>query len=379
MRLQLIAIAVVAGAAAPARADHPPVSLGLDTLLYSDDDNVIVSSTRAGASAKLDDAGSEVHAAAVADAVTAASVDVITEATPRFTELRKEADLGGAYALGAWLPALHYRFSDEPDYISNGGGARVDRRVGDDATIEAGYDLTYDLIRRSGTSPDVFERTLATHSADASFSQVIDRETVVRLAYSFVGQDGYLAKPYRYVPLFAPATIAAEDGGAAIGLDNFGALRLAERPPENVPGVRLRHALAARVLRYLPSLRGSVRADYRGYLDDWGVRSHTGEAALRVAFGARELALTERVYEQTAADFWRRTYTVDDGTMPVYRSVDRELSHYASEMTTLDFTSRHDGWSWYATASVMYTRYFDFLVLDGRLAILAGGGIKVEL
>jgi Protein of unknown function (DUF3570) len=381
VRLQLIAAAlVVAAAPAPAHAERPPVELGFDTLLYTDDDNVIVSSTRVGASAKLDDDGSEVHAAAIADAVTAASVDVITEATPRFSELRKEADLGGAWALGRWLPSAHYRLSDEPDYVSNGGGLRLDRRIGDDATIEAGYDLTYDLVRRSGTSPDVFERTLTTHSADVSLSQVVDPNMVLRVAYSFVGQDGYMAKPYRYVPLFDPATIAAaRAAGTAIGLDDFGMLRLPERPPENVPDVRLRHAIAGRVLRYLPSIGASVRGDYRLYLDDWGMRSHTGEAALRFAFDDRELGIAERVYEQTAADFWRRTYEVMPGTMPVYRSVDRELSHYASETTTLDVTSRHDRWTWYATASVMYTRYFDFLFLDGRLAILAGGGIKVDL
>jgi hypothetical protein len=380
VRLQLIAAAALALVPARARADRPPIDLGLDTLLYTDDDNVIVSSSRVGASAKLDDDGSEVHAAAIADAVTAASVDVITEATPRFSELRKEADVGGSWARGVWLPSAHYRFSDEPDYLSNGGGLRLDRKLGDDATLEAGYDLTYDLIRRSGTSPSVFERTLATHSADVSLSQVIDPNTVVRVAYSFVGQDGYLAKPYRYVPLFDPATVAsARAQGMTIGLDDFGQLRLPERPPEAVPDVRLRHALAARVLRYLPSIHSSARGDYRFYLDDWGVRSHTGEAALRVAFGDRELGLDERVYEQTAADLWRRTYEVAPGTIPQYRSVDRELSHYASETTTLDFTDRHGSWRWYATASLMYTRYFDFLFLNGRVALMAGGGIQVDL
>ncbi len=381
MRLQLIAGALATAVlASHAHADRPPIDLGFDTLLYTDDDNVIVSSSRVGASAQLDDNGSEIHAAAIADAVTAASVDVISEATPRFSELRKEADLGGAWALGAWLPSAHYRLSDEPDYVSNGGGLRLDRKLGDDATIEAGYDLTYDLVRRSGTSPSVFEKTLVTHSADVSLSQVIDPNTVVRVAYSFVGQDGYMAKPYRYVPLFDPATVdAARAEGMTIGLDTFGMLRLPERPPENVPVVRLRHALAARALRYLPSLHSSVRADYRFYLDDWGVRSHTGELAWRLARGDRELGLAERVYEQTQADFWRRTYEVAPGTIPVYRSVDRELSHYASETTTLDFVDRHGSWSWYATASLMYTRYFDFLFLDGRLALMAGGGIKVEL
>jgi hypothetical protein len=371
MRLQLIA-AVLAIGTVDARADRPPVDLSFDTLLYTDTDNTIVSSSRVGAAAKLDDNGSEVHAAAVADAVTSASVDVITEATPRFSELRTEADVGGSYAIGTWLPSAHYRYSHEADYLSNGGGVSALRKLNADSTIEASYDFTYDLVRRSGTPPSIFERTLATHSAEVSWSQVIDRATVVRLAYSFVGQDGYMAKPYRYVPLFDPAVGAM---GTSITIDNYGQLRLPERPPENVPDVRLRQAFAARAIRYLPWLSGSVRGDYRLYLDDWGVRSHTGELGLRAALGDRELALTERLYEQTAADFWRRTYVVEAGTMPQYRSVDKELSHYLSSTTTLDFRDRHGTWGWYLTAGAMYTRYFDFLFLNSRVALLAGGGI----
>jgi hypothetical protein len=359
MRLQLIA-ATIALSAFDARAERPPIDLSFDTLFYTDTDNTIVSSSRVGAAAKLDEEGSEVHAAAVADAVTSASVDVVTEATPRFTELRTEADVGGAYAIGAWLPSAHYRYSHEPDYLSNGGGVRTERKLGPDATLELGYDLTYDLVRRSGTPPSVFERPLTTHSADASFSQVIDRATVVRVAYSFVGQDGYMAKPYRYVPLFDPS-----------------GLRLPTKPPENVPDVRLRQALAVRAIRYLAAITGSVRGDYRFYLDDWGIRSHTVELAVRAARGDRELDLTERLYEQTAADFWRRTYVVLPGTIPQYRSVDKELSHYVSTTTTLDFRDRHGTWSWYLTAGALYTRYFDFLFLDNRLALLAGGGIVV--
>jgi hypothetical protein len=375
MRLQLIAITIAVGSI-DARAERPPVDFSFDTLLYTDTDNTIVSSSRVGAIAKLDDDGSEVHAAAVADAVTSASVDVITEATPRFSELRTEADVGGAYAFGVWLPSAHYRYSHEADYLSNGGGVSAVRKLGPDSTLELGYDLTYDLIRRSGTPPSVFERTLATHSAEASWSQVVDRSTVVRIAYSFVGQDGYMAKPYRYVPLFDASTVAAADAmGTPISIDDFGRLRLSERPPENVPDVRLRQAIAARAIRYLAWLGGSVRGDYRLYLDDWGVRSHTGELALRAARGDRELDLTQRLYEQTAADFWRRTYVVEPGTIPQYRSVDKELSHYLSATTTLDFRDRHGAWGWYATAGVMYTRYFDFLFLDSRTALLAGGGI----
>lgn len=385
MRLQLTIVLVMACAAGAARAQDDgegerTTQVGVDTLLYTDTDNVIVESTTVGAKATLDDNGSEVHAAALVDAVTAASVDVITEATPRFSEIREEADAGGSWAIGDWLPSAHYRYSHENDYLSNGGGVRVDRRLGPDTTIEGSYDLVYDLVRRSGTPASVFSQTLTTHAGELSISQVIDPQTVVRAAYSFTAQSGYLEKPYRYVPLFDAAGVAAATAqGMTLGLDNFSQFRLPERPPENVPDLRLRHAIALRAIRWVDALRASARADYRLYLDDWGVRSHTGELALRFERGPREYALTERLYEQTAADFWRRVYVVEDGTIPQYRTVDRDLSHFVASTTELGFTTKYERWSWYATAGVMYTRYFDYLFLEHRYALLAGGGVKVDL
>jgi Protein of unknown function (DUF3570) len=378
-RVVALALAAVFAPAAPARADDP-TRLGFDTLLYTDTDNVIVSSSSVAASAPLDDDGSEIHAKALVDAVTAASVDVISEATPRFTEVREEADVGGSWARGAWLPSAHYRFSHEPDYLSNGGGVRTERRLGPDTTIAGGYDLTYDLVRRSGTSAGVFSRPLTTQSADLSLSQVLDPATVVRIAYSFTAQSGYLEKPYRYVPLFDAAGLdAAAAAGMSLGLDDFGRFRLPERPPEEVPDLRLRHALAVRLVRWIDALDASVRADYRLYLDDWGVRSHTGELGVRFTFGDHELSLSNRIYEQTAADFWRRVYVVTPGTIPQYRSVDRDLSHFVGDTTELGFDSRHETWSWYVHGGVMYTRYFDYLFLDSRVAVMLGGGLQVPL
>ncbi|HTJ42259.1 MAG TPA: DUF3570 domain-containing protein [Kofleriaceae bacterium] len=383
MRLQLILAALVLGAlAGRARAQDAehPTEVGVDTLVYTDTDNVIVSSTTAGAQAKLDDDGSEVHASALVDAVTAASVDVITEATPRFTEVREEADVGGSWAHGTWIPSARYRFSHEPDYLSNGAGLRLQHRLGTDTTIDGGYDLTYDLVSRSGTPLAIFQRTLVTHAADLSLSQVIDDKTVVRVAYSLTAQSGYLEKPYRYVPLFDAAGVAAASAdGMTLGLDTFGRYRLPERPAEEVPDLRLRNALAVRAVRWVDLIGGAIRGDYRLYLDDWGIRSHTGELSVRRERDRREWSLTERLYEQTAADFWRRTYVVEDGAIPRYRTVDRDLSHFVANTAELGFHDQYDRWSWYATAGVMYTKYFDYLFLDHRFAILAGAGVKVDL
>jgi hypothetical protein len=380
--LQLTRAVVIACAIATTAhaGGETPTTLGFDTLLYTDDDNVVVSSSSVSAAANLDDEGSEVHAKVLVDAVTAASVDVISAATPRFTEAREELDLGGSKARGAWLPSLHYRLSREPDYLSNGGGARVQRRLGPDTTAEAGYDLTYDLVRRSGTPAEVFEQTLVTHAGDVSVSQVIDPSTVVRLAYSFTAQDGYLEKPYRFVPLFDEAGLAAAAADhMTLGLDTVGRYRLPERPAEEVPDRRLRHAIAARAVRWIGALDASLRADYRLYLDDWGVRSHTGELGITFERDAHALTISNRLYEQTAADFWRRTYVVMPGTVPRYRTVDRDLSHFVGDTAEAAFRSRYERWSWYASAGAMYTRYFDYLFLQSRIALMMGGGVQVDL
>jgi hypothetical protein len=364
---------------AGARADEP-VTLTFDTMFYSDTDNVIVVSPQVGARAQVDDRGGEVAARVTVDVVTAASVDVITEATPRFTETREEVNLSGSHAFGPWLPSAHYRFSHEPDYVSHGGGVAVERRLGYDTTLSLGYDLTLDTVERSGTPSDVFSEPLTTHSFDASVTQVLGPRTVVRLAYSLVGQNGYMEKPYRYVPLFDQAGIdAAAADGVTLDADTFGDYRLAERPPEEVPDRRLRQALAVRFLRYLPSLSASARLDYRFYLDDWGMTAHTGELGARVATRIGEVALVNRLHWQSAVDFWRREYVVAPGTVPQYRTVDRELSTYLTDTVELGWTRSFGRLSVYGRAAAMFTRFYDFMFLDARTALTVEAGLRWAL
>jgi hypothetical protein len=255
----------------------------------------------------------------------------------------------------------------------------LEHRLGHDATLRLGYDLTVDRVMRSGTDPGVFSEDLVTHSADASLTQVVDPRTVVRVAVSWIGQFGYLEKPYRYVPLFDAAGLAAAEAAGGLDLDNFGRYRLAERPGENVPDTRLRYALAVRGLRYLPAFAASLRLDYRLYLDDWGMSAHTGELALRKEWGKHELAVSDRLHWQGSVDFWRRAYLVADDQLPVYRSVDKELSRQLTDTLELGYTNRHDRWSWYARGGLMYTRFFDYLFLDSRVALISELGLRLDL
>jgi hypothetical protein len=375
------AVVFVAALIAPAAARAgPPITLTFDTMFYSDTDNVIVVSPQVGARARLDDRGGEVAVRATVDVVTAASVDVITEATPRFTETREEANVSISRALGEWLPSARYRFSIEPDYLSNGGGVAVERRAGYDTTLSLGYDLTVDTVGRSGTSFEAFSRALTTHSVDASVTQVLGPRTIVRFAYSFVGQDGYMEKPYRYVPLFDQAGIdAARADGVALDASTFGGYRLAERPPEEVPDTRLRQAFAVRLLRFLPSVTASARLDYRFYLDDWGMTAHTGEVGVRFVTRLGELSVVDRLHWQSEVDFWRREYVVTEGTVPLYRSVDRELSRYVSDTLELGWTWTKGRLTLYGRAAAMYTRFYDFMFLTDRTAVLTTAGLRWDL
>lgn len=379
MRLQLsAAIALLAGLrAGSARADDPS-ALSFDTLFYSDTDNVLVVSPQVAARHAFDDEGSEVTARAVVDVISAASVDVVSHATPGFSEVRREADLGGARRIGVYLPALRYRYSDEPDYRSHSFGGSVSRDLADhDTTLALSYDVTLDTVGRSGTSFDLWSRRLTSHAAEASWTQVLSPLTIGRLAYSLTVQDGYLEKPYRYVPLFDEMTLADLDAqGMTLDADNFSLYRLPERPPEEVPDLRVRHALAVRALRYLPGV-GALQGDYRLYVDSWGMQAHTAVGTLRLPLGRFRLDVEDRLHWQGAVDFWERTYAVgDDGALPAWRTMDRDLGSYWQDTLRVRGQVELGDWTIYAMGGGMVTRFTDYLLLDWRFAILAETGVR---
>jgi hypothetical protein len=346
-------------------------------MLYHDSDHVDVISPQVAASAPLDDDGGAVAATAVVDVVTAASVDVVSEATPGFTEVRQEGDLRVAKRLGAWLPGARYRYSHEPDYISHGGGLSFETRLGGpDSTLTGGVDVTHDTVGRHGTDFDAFSRTLWTVAGEIGLTQVLDPQTLVRAVYTLTVQDGYLAKPYRYVPLFAAGTPTAD-----LDLATFDHARLPERPPENVPDRRLRSAIGLRGLRYLEATGGALRLDYRLYFDDWGMWSHTVEVGLRLPLGERWLGeLVSRTYYQTSVWFWQRAYTVSGpAVMPEWRTVDKELSSQLAETLGARAEWRRGRLSLDGDLLATYDRFLDFLFLDSRWALVLRLGARLDL
>jgi hypothetical protein len=376
------ALALAAATCAPpaaATAQERPWTLASDSLLYTDTDNVLVVTSQLGVARALDDDGGTASASAVVDVVSAASVDVVSQASLRFDELRGELNLAASHAFGDLLPSLNYRGSVEPDYVSHGAGAGCRARLGGaDTVASAHYRITFDTIGRSGTPFSTFSRSLTTHDAEIGVTQNVSTKALVRAVYTLTVQAGYLEKPYRFVPLFDTAGLArARDDGVTLDLDTFDDYRLPARPPEEVPDLRVRHALGLRGIYYLAALDGSLRADYRFYFDDWGMLANTVELALdRPLSRLFALVWTARAYRQGAAWFYRGIYVVGaPDELPELRTVDRRLSPY----TTLSFAPRLQLYAGainaYLEAGATYSRFDDFLYLDHVVALVGQGGV----
>jgi len=311
---------------------RPAAAQEAATALYvrSDSDETTVITPRLRVETELTE-GTEAEVTYSVDVWTSASVDVkaaytdidaTSSASKRITEQRDEIDL----ALRQELPDLRlrasYRHSSEPDYASNGGSVGLERDFAErSATLALDVTGTFDRVGRVGLAS--FDRAATVLGARAAFTQLIDTRTLVQGIYELGHAQGYLVSPYRFVGI-------GSDDGTCRGVEVFDCV------PESSPEQRLLHALAVRV-RVALTEAFSVGADYRFYVDDWDLSSHTVEA--RVAFlpdRDGELALRYRFYTQSAASHYRPTYdTLEEGH---FYTRDKELSPLDSHRVMLDLS-----------------------------------------
>ena len=382
MRLQLsactagaLALALALALARSARAEG--LRLTQDTLLYSDSDSVMVASPQLALHHDLDEAGGEASARVVVDMVSAASVDVVSHASKRFTEVRQEIDADVSKAFGRHLPSLGYRYSRENDYRSHGVTLGWRETLSPDTTVQASYGLTLDQVGRASDARDN-AHGLRTHNASLGLTQVLGPRSLARVMYTLTLEDGYLEKPYRFVPLFDQAGVdLAAARGEQLGLGSFARYSLPERPAEEVPDLRAGHAFALRYLRWVAALAASLRLDGQLYVDSWGLLAGTAEPALEFGLGGNlELSLRGRAYHQRAVGFWQRTYVVSPGELPRYRSMDRELSSFSTLEGGLGLAYAGKRFEAYAEGSFMNTWYRDYLFLDSRYAVVVQAGLR---
>jgi hypothetical protein len=304
MRLQLSPLLAFAFLAPRAVAEPAPPAATATVRVYADDDRVTVWSpaTRVAATAGPVDLALDL----TIDAISAASVDVVTSASPApVSEQRLEA--GGA--LGVALPhRLHVSaggaVSHEHDYDALSAAITTTAELADrNSTVELRLRTGDD--RASDVTDPMFHGVRRTFGAALVLTQILDRRTITDATFDVSRADGWHGSPYRRVE------VASMTGP-------FPTL-VREATPDRRDAV----AVALRIRRAFGE-RWFTSAIARGYRDDWHVASATLSLDLVTERADGSLAgITARAYAQRAADFWARRY--DDAPPPPLRTADRSL------------------------------------------------------
>jgi uncharacterized protein DUF3570 len=329
-------------------------SFVVKTQVYTDSDHTTVVSPLVAISR---DAwrGGTLSASYVADAVSSASVDVVSNATKKMTDYRSEITAGLSQKLKASTLSASYIYSTENDYESHNVAFGFAQDLFEkNSTLSIGYNFAHNNVGRTGD--ELFHRTLDVHGIGASWTQVFTRKTIGQVSYTFSYDDGYQASPYRFVPV-----------------EYAGAME-PSKVPETDPLQRFRHALVAALNQHLGE-DSALGADYRIYFDNWGIVAHTIQVRYFITWKDVTLRLRERFYYQNAASFFRSRYQ----SLQPFMTADRELSTFWSNVAGFKISWRlpwvHRALAVEAKTDIFYFNYIDFLPLAYRV----GGNVELGL
>lgn len=240
--------------------------------------------------------------------------------------------LARLYTLSAGLG-----FSTEYDYTHLGANLSLARDFNKrNTTVTAGLAYSQDDIDPVGGAPVPLSQMLDVgdpsnkRSSDSKdivdvlfgVTQVLSRNTVVRVNYSYSQSSGYLNDPYKILSVVdgtAGDTILRTPAPGVLGPTG---IFLYESRPDS----RAKHSLYAEMKHAFgaPVLYGS----YRFMTDDWGIDSSTAEVRLRWPLGsASYVEPVLRYYMQSQADFYHPSL-VQGAALPTYASADFRLGEF---------------------------------------------------
>ncbi len=349
---------------------------------YNDSDHVTVV-TPSVALGIENVSGASLHANYLVDVVSAASIDIVSTASPRWEEVRHAGGLSAEYKPHDFGVGIGGSVSSEPDYLSYGAYATVTKDFDEkNWTLFFGYGFSHDTAGRCGaggpcTPFSVFSRDLQRGSFNGGVDFVVDRASLASVTGDLIIESGDQSKPYRYIPMFSAADAAKIPAGASIEIVN--AHRLPERPLEQLPLSRRRFALTGRYARRLDD--STLRLEERVYDDSWGLIASSTDARWIFDLGKRfDVWPHARLHVQSSVSFWQLAYVSGAGpgwNLPEYRTGDRELGPlYTTEggfgiKWYLGTDAEPRQWALQLTGDAMYTSYSNDLYLTSRTAVLS--------
>ena len=186
--------------------------------------------------------------------MSAASPDIVSEASPPFHEVRHAGSLTGGYKPGIFGVQANADISSEPDYFALGGGLAMLAELHDKLiTPRIAWNYGHDTIGRLSTPFNVFHHTLATNEFEAGTTFVLSSRSLLLINGTLQLERGDQSKPYRYVPMFEPGVASSVKPGQSIAAVN--SARINVRPLEQLPTERNRYAVGLRFAHNSPAAR----------------------------------------------------------------------------------------------------------------------------
>ncbi len=302
-------------------------------------------------------------------------------------ETRSQPQFNLKYYLDSATLGVSGGLSDEPDYLSNFGSVNYSHEFNDKRTTLSGsYGLTSNFISRNMMMMDMNGMnapsmgptnypTLAAHSLYNAFglslSQILSKNTLFQSSINYTNQSGYLSNPYKEVyirGIITPAEYAAmylspatTNWSAITNLQVVGV----ELFRENRPDYRNIWSFSNQVNHHMPDLDATLHFDYRYYIDDWGINSHTFQFKwYQAAPWGITVTPTLRYYSQSQADFFAPYFLAPraDG----YYSSDYRLSAFGELSGGLILSKKF-------AKGIKLDTGFEYVVHAGGLK-LGGGG-----
>ena len=234
--------------------------------------------------------------------------------------------------IGDHLLAFEYSGSEEADYRSNAVAVSGKSEFFDKNTVvSAGVAYADDTIIAAPGTVILEDRNKDSIDVALGVSQVLTKNAVVDLNFTYGHSEGYLADPYRQISQTRTIFVPIAGGGSIPVTDTFAY-------PENRPDSRDKFALKMTGRYYFEAVDGSLSSSYRVFSDLDGIVSNTLDLTWRQQVSERFIvAPFIRFYDQTAADFYQVSLTgsgIDghgrnDGE-PAYYSSDYRLAAFQS-------------------------------------------------
>jgi len=352
VRTITLAIAI----ALPATVARADTSFASKLQVYTDSDHTQVVSPMVQAQSDVTP-DTNVSLGYVADAVSSASIDIVSQASPTtIHDTRHQVSAGVSHDFDGLKVRTGYSYSREHDYLSHTLNGSLERELDDkNTTLSLGYGLSLNTV---GRADDLnYRRSLTVQSVSASWTQVVSPVLVTQVTYELAHASGFQASPYRFVPI-------------RMSVDASPELWVAETDPD----LRWRHSIVVGANRAVGE-HAAVQGDYRIYHDTWGITSHTIGTRYLFDVGKRlEIRLRNRVYVQNGASFYQNVYTVP----AKFITYDRELSPLWSETigTKISylFAAHVEG---EFKLDLFYYSYSDFAALTSRTGANIGAGLSL--